>query len=264
MPTSTCQTLLLERQTGVLHIHLNRPDSRNAMSLTMVEELIEVLTSTAEESELRVIVLRGRGGHFCSGGDIRDMASARAMGKSAYTELNRHFGRLLELAERQPQVLICVLEGTVMGGGLGLACVSDIALCLTQTRFGLPETSLGVLPAQIAPFVVKRIGLTQTRRIALTGARFDGREALALGLVHHCEESDDALQQRLNTYLQQIRGCASQANAQTKALLLACGEQPMHSLLDRAAEAFAESITGEEGAEGTQAFIQKRPPRWAE
>ena len=145
-----CQTLLLAKQDGVLHITLNRPDSRNAMNLNMLEELIEVLTCASGDPQLRAIVLRGADGHFCAGGDIKDMANARAMGKSAYTQLNRHFGRLLEQAEQQPQVLVVVLEGTVLGGGLGLACVSDIALCLETARFGLPETSLGVIPAQIA------------------------------------------------------------------------------------------------------------------
>ncbi|WOD12671.1 enoyl-CoA hydratase-related protein [Pseudomonas sp. NyZ704] len=259
-----CQTLLLDQQPGVLQITLNRPDSRNAMNLTMLEELIDTLTIAAHDEQLRAIVLRGAGGHFCAGGDIKDMANARATGQNAYRELNRHFGRLLELAEQQPQVVLVVLEGTVLGGGLGLACIADIALCLEDARFGLPETSLGVIPAQIAPFVVKRIGLTQARRLALTAARFDGMEALRLGLVHHSENNSEDLQMQLDSYLQQIRQCAPQANARTKHLLLACGEQSMHSLLDQAAEVFAESVTGAEGAEGTQAFVQKRPPSWAE
>ncbi|WP_152486800.1 enoyl-CoA hydratase/isomerase family protein [Halopseudomonas pelagia] len=264
MTYPACQTLLLDQQAGVLHITLNRPDSRNAMNLSMLEELIEVLTTAAADAQLRAIVMRGAGGHFCAGGDIKDMANARATGTDAYRELNRHFGRLLELAEQQPQVVLAVLEGTVLGGGLGLACIADIALCLDDARFGLPETSLGVIPAQIAPFVVKRIGLTQARRLALTAARFNGVEALRLGLVHQSVKTAEDLQIQLDSYLQQIRQCAPQANARTKALLLACGKQSMHSLLDQAAETFAQSVTGAEGAEGTQAFVQKRPPSWAD
>lgn len=259
-----CQTLLLDQQAGVLHITLSRPESRNAMNLSMLEELIGVLTAAASDAQLRAIVVRGAGGHFCSGGDIKDMAKAGAAGENAYREMNRHFGRMLELAERQPQVVLVVLEGTVLGGGLGLACVADIALCLEDTRFGLPETSLGVIPAQIAPFVVKRIGLTQARRLALTAARFDGAEALRLGLVHCSARNVEDLQAQLDTTLRQIRQCAPQANARTKALLLACGEQSMHTLLDQAAQAFAESVTGVEGVEGTQAFVQKRSPNWAD
>jgi isohexenylglutaconyl-CoA hydratase len=157
-------TLLLNLEAGVLHVTLNRPDNRNAMSLAMVGELRAVLDSVQSELSVRALVLRGAGGHFCAGGDIKDMAGARAAGAEAYRELNRAFGAMLEQAQHAPQVLVAVLEGAVLGGGFGLACVSDIAIAHANAKFGLPETSLGILPAQIAPFVVKRIGLTQARR----------------------------------------------------------------------------------------------------
>ncbi|QLC74565.1 enoyl-CoA hydratase/isomerase family protein [Pseudomonas sp. LPB0260] len=259
-----CQTLLLEQADGVLHLSLNRPDCRNAMSLTMVGELRAVLESLRHAPEIRALVLRGVGGHFCAGGDIKDMATARAAGGEAFRSLNRAFGSLLQEAQALPQVLIVVLEGAVLGGGLGLACVSDIAIARQDAQFGLPETTLGVLPAQIAPFVATRIGLTQARRLALTGARFDGSEAARLGLVHFSEAGDEALEQRLAEALAQVRRCAPQANAQTKALLLACQAQPLDALLDNAAAQFAAAVTGSEGTEGTLAFVQKRAPSWAQ
>lgn len=264
MTLPNCETLLLEQAGGVLHVTLNRPDSRNAMSLAMVEELRTVLAAVRDDASMRALVLRGAGGHFCAGGDIKDMASARATGSDAYRKLNRAFGSLLEEAEKQPQVMVAVLEGAVLGGGFGLACVSDIAIALAGAQFGLPETSLGVLPAQIAPFVVKRIGLTQARRLALTAARFDGTEALRLGLVHFAEADDAALEHRLTESLEQVRRCAPGANARTKALLLATGDEPLAVLLDSAAEQFAAAVTGREGTEGILAFVQKRKPSWAE
>ncbi|SIQ92734.1 enoyl-CoA hydratase/isomerase family protein [Aquipseudomonas alcaligenes] len=259
-----CQTLLLEQVEGVLYVTLNRPDSRNAMSLAMVEELRAVLAAVRGDQGVRALVLRGADGHFCAGGDIKDMAGARAKGGDAYRDLNRAFGRLLEETQEAPQVLVAVLEGAVLGGGFGLACVSDIAIAHQGAKFGLPETSLGILPAQIAPFVVKRIGLTQARRLALTAARFDGTEALRLGLVHFCEGDDQALVDRLAECLQQVRQCAPGANAATKALLLATETENLAGLLDRAAGQFAEAVLGSEGVEGTMAFVQKRKPKWAE
>lgn len=259
-----CETLLLERDGGVLHVTLNRPESRNAMSLAMVSELRAVLAAVRDDRAVRAIVLRGAGGHFCAGGDIKDMAGARAAGPDAYAALNRAFGGLLEEAQTQPQVVIAVLDGAVLGGGFGLACVSDIAIAAADAQFGLPETSLGILPAQIAPFVVKRIGLTQARRLALTAARFDGREALRLGLVHFSEADADAVGLRLTESLEQIRRCAPSANAATKALLLASESEALGPLLDSAARLFAEAVTGAEGAEGTMAFVQKRKPNWAQ
>jgi isohexenylglutaconyl-CoA hydratase len=264
MSLPNCETLLLNLEAGVLHVTLNRPDSRNAMSLAMVGELRAVLDSVQADLSVRAIVLRGAGGHFCAGGDIKDMAGARAAGAEAYRELNRAFGAMLEQAQHAPQVLVAVLEGAVLGGGFGLACVSDIAIAHTNAKFGLPETSLGILPAQIAPFVVKRIGLTQARRLALTGARCTGSEAERLGLVHFCEADSAALDARLSEVLGQIRLCAPQANAATKALLLATESEALGPLLDRAAEQFAAAVTGSEGSEGTMAFMQKRAPTWAQ
>lgn len=258
-----CDTLLLSLEGGVLHVTLNRPDSRNAMSLAMVGELRATLEAVHHDQGVRAIVLRGASGHFCAGGDIKDMAGARAKGGDAYRELNRAFGALLEQAQAAPQVLVAVLEGAVLGGGFGLACVSDVAIAAQGARFGLPETTLGILPAQIAPFVVRRVGLTQARRLALTAARFDGTEALRLGLVHYCEADGEALEQRLAEVIGQVRQCAPQANAQTKALLLASEREALGPLLDSAAEQFAAAVTGAEGVEGTMAFVQKRKPTWA-
>ncbi|MDT9674494.1 enoyl-CoA hydratase/isomerase family protein [Pseudomonas lini] len=258
-----CQTLLLERHNGVLHITLNRPDCRNAMSLQMVAELRAVLAAVRDDRQVRALVIGGAGGHFCAGADIKDMANARAQGASAYRELNRAFGALLEEAQHAPQVVITVLQGAVLGGGFGLACVSDIAMADHQAQFGLPETSLGLLPAQIAPFVVQRIGLTQARRLALTAARFDGTQARRMGLVHFVEHDPQALAERLDEVLAHVLCCAPGANAATKKLLLASAVQLSDGLLDQAAEWFSEAVTGDEGVEGTMAFVQKRKPGWA-
>ncbi|MCP1446800.1 isohexenylglutaconyl-CoA hydratase [Pseudomonas sp. GGS8] len=258
-----CHTLLLGLHTGVLHITLNRPDSRNAMSLQMVTELRAVLAAVHDERQIRALVIGGAGGHFCAGADIKDMANARAQGQHAYRDLNRAFGALLKETQYAPQVVITVLQGAVLGGGLGLACVSDIAMADHQAQFGLPETSLGLLPAQIAPYVVQRIGLTQARRLALTAARFDGTQARRMGLVHFVEHDPQALAERLDEVLAHVLCCAPGANAATKKLLLASAGQPSDDLLDQAAEWFSDAVTGAEGVEGTMAFVQKRKPGWA-
>ena len=251
-------TLLLEAHNGVLHITLNRPECRNAMSLEMVKELREVLAQL--DSQVRAVVISGAGGHFCAGADVKDLIGAGDQMQA----LNRAFGTLLQEVEALPQVVIVLLQGAVLGGGFGLACVSDIAIADHKAQFGLPETRLGLLPAQIAPFVVKRIGLTQARRLALTAARFDGVEAERLGVVHFVEHDPQALAQRLDEVLGQVLQCAPGANARTKSLLLASVNEPLGAVLDRGAQWFAEAVMSEEGIEGTQAFVQKRMPRWCE
>ena len=262
-----CNTLELHQDSGVLRITLNRPDARNAMNLTMVEELMETFSSIAESTEIRAVVIRGAAGNFCAGGDIKDLSSA---GKSAdgsdddhLFNFNRTFGRLITQVNSAPQVVVTLLEGAVLGGGFGLACVSDIAIADCGSQFGMPETSLGVPPAQIAPFVVARIGLTQARRLILTAARFDGEEARALGVVHFTTTSSEEMESVTEQQLQQIMRCAPVANRVTKNLILSVGRVEQEQLLDDAARDFAVAVKGEEGREGMRAFIEKRPARWA-
>jgi isohexenylglutaconyl-CoA hydratase len=263
----TTETLLLEQKGHALFVTTNRPKARNAMSLQMVHELVSVFESIKDSLVIRAVVLRGSGGHFCAGGDIKDMAGARAaLSKDSDSDpfytLNREFGRMLTMANQIPQTLIVVTEGAVLGGGFGLACISDVALSAASAKFGLPETGLGIPPAQIAPFVVSRIGVTQARRLALLGARFDGHEAYRLGIVHEVHESADELNKALETVLLQVKRCAPEANRLTKSLILAVNHEPLDGLLDNAAKSFSASVQGKEGQEGTMAFIQKRDPNW--
>jgi isohexenylglutaconyl-CoA hydratase len=253
---------------GVLAVTLARPDVRNAMSLQMVTELEAVFDAVEPRRDVRVIVLRGEGGHFCAGGDIKDMASARTRpaddaGRDALAVVNRRFGTLVTKVDRAPQAVVVVLEGAVLGGGLGLACVADFAIARADAKFGLPETSLGIPPAQIAPFLVRRLGFSTARRLAVTGGRFDARAAERLGLVHHVAEDDTEVQTALEQVLASILRCAPGAIAATKHVISQVGTTEHETLLDEAADAFARAARGPEGVEGMMAFLQKRAPTWA-
>jgi isohexenylglutaconyl-CoA hydratase len=252
-------------QRGVWKVTLNRPESRNAMSLQMVRELRTVLTEAQATADARVLVLRGAGGHFCSGGDIRDMAAARsreAEAPGALAEVNAAFGELCVAFASTGLAVVAVVEGTVMGGGFGLACVADVVLAAPSATFRLPETSLGVVPAQIAPFLVERLGYAQARRLAVTGAKLDGRAALAVGLAHELHEPAE-LDVALSRVLSDILQCAPGALAATKALLAKARFEPPAALVAHAASVFARAALGPEGSEGTTAFVQKRKPSWA-
>ena len=242
---------------AVLEITLNRPEVRNAMSLAMVGELRQALAqaeSTAGTAQaIRVVVLRGAGGHFCAGGDLKDMAMARMRALE--------FGHLCAAFANTPLAVVVVLEGTVMGGGFGLACVADVAIATETARFRLPETSLGVVPAQIAPFLVERLGYSQAKRLAVTGGRLDATQALAVGLVHQqvqTTEVDGAVQ----AVLADILACAPAALAATKSLMAKARWSAPADLVDEAAAIFSRAVQGPEGQEGTSAFLQKRKPNW--
>lgn len=260
--------LLVQDADGIRHITLNRPEARNAMRPETLAQLEAVFGECADREDLRAIVLRGAGGHFCAGADLKGLMAGGLKPPSVgeadpVIAVNRAFGTLLRAAEAVPQVLVTVCEGAVLGGGFGLACVSDIALAHVDARFGMPETTRGLPPAQIAPFVVTRIGLTQARRLALTGAQFGGTDALRLGVVHELFDDDAALTRGLQSTLDAIRRCAPRANALTKAIVLQVGQQDMDRVLDDAAAKFAACVRGTEAPEGIAAFMQKRPPAWA-
>jgi isohexenylglutaconyl-CoA hydratase len=264
--------LALRREGSILHVTLNRPHVRNAMSFAMVEELIAVFDAIAETNEIRAVVLRGAGGNFCAGGDIKDMATAR-MTPVPEDQIggpddpmvvgNRKFGTMLSVIEAAPQAVVAVIEGAVMGGGFGLACVADVSLAKADAQFRLPETSLGLPPAQIAAFIVRRVGLTQARRFAVTGCRLDGKQAREVGIVHEVYDDDHELETGLAHTLAQIRRCAPGAVSVTKDIVISALSENLEVLLDRAARDFAVAIRGPEGQEGTMAFIEKRDPKWA-
>lgn len=281
------QHIEVVQAAAVLHITLNRPEARNAMSLQMVAELQQALAA-AEATQggaavfkaeahaqkpvsaaVRVVVLRGAGGHFSAGADLKDMAGARmrsmqrAEGEpDPIAEVNAAFGHLCVAYAHTPLAVVAVLEGTVMGGGFGLACVADVAIASDSANFRLPETSLGVVPAQIAPFLVERLGYSQAKRLAVTGGRLDAAAALALGLVHGLTTSD-GLSHALDKTLTEILACAPGALAATKALMRRARFEPAHALVADAAAVFAQSAQSAEGIEGMTAFIQKRKPQWA-
>jgi isohexenylglutaconyl-CoA hydratase len=283
---ATFETLHVRVERGVLHATLNRAAARNAMSLRMVDELLEMLAGAEGRGDVRAIVLRGAGGHFCAGADLKDMAAARqreAGGEAdAVAAANARFGALCAAFSRTGLATIAVLEGAVMGGGLGLACVADVVLAGASAQLRLPETTLGLVPAQIAPFLVERIGAAQTRRLAVTGARLSAAQALAIGLVHEVHDdappassassassspADDAAQTPLDAALARtlaaVRQCAPGAVAATKALIARARHTPAAELVDEAARVFAAAARGAEGMEGAMSFLQKRPPAWA-
>lgn len=261
-------TLLLNLEGGTLRVTFNREDSRNAMSPEMLTDIEAVFDAIREQPQVRAVVLRGAGGHFCAGADLKGMFSSLRPLKPSESDpiigINRAFGSMLRKVGYAPQVVIAVCEGAVLGGGFGLACVSDIAFAHVDAKFGMPETTRGLPPAQIAPFVVERIGLTQARRLALTGAQFRGAEALRLGLVHESFADEAELQAKLGAALEQVMGCAPEANRVTKQILLNAGKLEMDAVLDDAAARFAACARGPEAPEGITAFMQKRKPKWAQ
>jgi isohexenylglutaconyl-CoA hydratase len=264
----TTRVLELERRGAHLFVTMNDPTTRNALSAAMLAEFEAVLAATRSDRTVRALILQGRDGMFCAGGNLKGTlggAAPAGCGSDPVYEENQRGGRLFRDLNGHPMVVIAVVDGTAMGGGLGLACCADVVITTPRARFALSETSLGLTPAQIAPFVVNRIGLAAARRLALTGARFEGTVAAAIGLSdHHCDSTEHAAA-TLQRLLVDIGRCGPHANAVTKALLFEVAEiDDRDDLIRRAADAFTTCLRSDEGREGIAAFIDKRRPAWAE
>lgn len=258
------EAILVARDGPVTTLTLNRPQARNAMTLGMVLELRRALESAEHDGTTRVLLLRGAGGHFSAGADIKEMAGARMRlvnDPDAVVKVNASFGELCVAFSKSPLAIVAAPEGTVMGGGFGLVCAADVAIAADTAVFRLPETSLGVVPAQIAPFLVERLGYAEARRLAVTGGQIDAREALALRLVHEVHAAD-ALAAALERTVRQILHCAPNALAATKLLVARARLHTPESLVAQAAEAFSHAALSPEGTEGQTAFLSKRKAHW--
>jgi enoyl-CoA hydratase/carnithine racemase len=241
----------------VAKVTLNRPKTRNAMSLAMVEELLRCFNVLRDEAYhgVRVVVLCAAGETFCAGGDLRDMSAASEDGAGIGSQLDD----LLRAVNEAPQVVVARIQGAAMGGGLGLVCVSDIAIADEDATFGLPEVRLGLAPAVISPYVVQRAGITHTRQLMLTGRRFGAAAALEYGLIHEVAPAGQ-LDAQVEATVTDILKCAPNALRECKRLLFTVLRQP-DSLEDRVAT-FERLRVSDEAAEGIMAFIQKRNAPW--
>jgi len=262
----TVDNLLLEREGPTLTIWFNRPEARNALSQAVTDDLVTVLAALPDLTDIRFVILRGKGGVFCAGGDLK-MFRTVFQGGSSREEIagfNADFGRLMEAVEALPQLFLVLIEGAAMAGGLGLSCLADVVVTTADAKFALTEVTLGIPPAQITPVVIRRIGASQARRLLLTAASFDGREAGRLGFAHFVEEDAAGLEARAAHILQQARRGAPGAIARTKEIIAASARLEQDELVQFAAQRFADCMLGDEAREGLTAFSEKRAPAWAQ
>ncbi len=259
----TYETILLNVEPPFAHITLNRAAVRNAMNFKMVDELLTVFAALRENRDVRAVVIGGAGGHFCAGGDIGDLAQVASMSEAEQDAITARLDAMLRAVNGAPQVVITRLEGAVLGGGFGLACVSDIAITAENASLGLPEVRLGLAPALISPFVIQRVGLTRARQLMLTGERFDGKTAVEYGIAHEAVPSDH-LTERVQTLLGELRHCSPNAIREIKVLMGVVSEQSLDENLAYRARLLNALRTSEDGQEGMAAFMQKRLPKWAQ
>jgi methylglutaconyl-CoA hydratase len=256
-------TVLVERKGPVVSLTLNRPEVRNALDEATIAALYEQFSALAYDPRARVVILKGAGPTFCSGADLTWMGRAANF---TLDENRMDAGRLCEMLvafDQLPQATICLAQGAAMAGALGLLCAADIAVAAEGCHFGLTEVRLGLVPAIVAPFVLRAMGSRQARRWFLTAERFDAAKALELGVVHEVVAADQ-LEERGRQLAELVLKGAPGAIAEAKRVIDLVITSPQSGSLVAAStvQAIAERRVSEEGKEGITAFFEKRQPGW--
>ncbi len=257
------QTLDVRRDPrGVVHVALNTPDRRNVLSAAMIAELTRFARSIAEQRGIRAVVLSGAGSIFCAGGDLAWMKAQMAADRPQRLAEARKLAEMLQALNTLPVPLIGRLHGGAFGGGVGMACVCDVAVAARGTKFCFSETRLGIIPATIGPYVLARMGEGRARRVFMSARMFDAEEAATLGLVSRVVELadlDTAIEAEVLPYLSTAPGAVSAA----KSLARALGPRIDAAVIDDSITRLADIWEGEEARSGIQAFLDKRPPPWS-
>lgn len=266
-PTSQgpAAVLLVERAAGFWFACLNRPDKRNALTDDLVGALGEVVTQVTADPAARALVLCGAGGNFCAGADFSGLQELLATAPHATDDPiarhNRRFGELLERLAALPVPSVAVVTGAAMGGGCGLAAACDRVLAADSALFAMPEVTLGIAPAQIAPFIVRRAGATRGRWLMLSAARLPAGGALDNGLVDVVAPAAE-LRAALRAELALLAAAEPFALRATKRIVAHTANGTLGGVLDAAALEFAALLRQGAVLEGIAAARQKRAPTW--
>lgn len=244
-------SLRVERDGDVLRLTLARPEVRNAFDAALITELSEAFVDVGKA---RAVVLAGEGKSFCAGADVEWMRASASLDYEANLADATALRRLLEAIDGCPAPVVAAVQGHVLGGGGGLVACSDVVIAHERTVFGFTEVKLGVVPAVISPFVLRKIGESAARRYFVTGERFDAATALRIGLVHDVTGDVEGALERL---LAELRTAGPRAVRHAKKLVLDRPDGP------ETARRIAERRASAEGQEGLAAFLEGRRPSWA-
>ncbi len=240
-------------------ITLNRPDRRNALDPSLLRALSDAVGDVAEADEVRVVVLTGAGSAFSAGADLEWMRTSGGLSDERNREDAAAMAAAFEAVDRCPKAVVARVNGAAIGGGAGLVACADVAVAVDSARFAFAEVRLGLLPATIAPFVLRSIGPGRARELFTTGRGFDASEAATYGLVHHvvpAEHLDATTDDVVRSFLE----CGPRAVTANKRLVRdATASLEIAGLPERIADA----RVGDEAQEGVAAFLEKRAPRWS-
>ncbi len=250
-------------EAGAVTVWINRPRRRNAFDSSTIAALHEAFETLHGQDGVRIVFVRGAGGTFSAGADLDWMREAAIL-----TEADNHadamaLAHMLKILHDLRALTVALVEGPAFGGGAGLVAACDIAIATADARFAFSEVRLGLIPATISPYVVAAIGPRVARALFATGRVFDAAHARTIGLVSDVVADAAALEAARDRLASDILACAPGAVGEAKRLAFDVWAAPIdHALMEDTAHRIARARVSDEGREGVDAFLGKRPPAW--
>ncbi|MCU0727686.1 MAG: enoyl-CoA hydratase/isomerase family protein [Planctomycetes bacterium] len=257
------RTIEVSRAGGTTRITLARPDIRNAFDEVLIAELTAALSTVAGDAGARVVVLTGKGKAFCAGADLAWMGKMKDYTYDENLADSLALAKLMRTLFDLPIPTIAAVNGPAIGGGNGLVAACDIAIAAESAVFSLSEVKLGLVPACIGPYVIRRIGERVARELFLTGRRIGAARAAEIGLVNEAVP-DDRLAGRVEEWVRDLASSGPEALRICKELISRTPGMDLDEAGRFTAEMIARLRIGREAQEGIAAFFGKRKPRWAE
>ncbi|MBL7128397.1 MAG: enoyl-CoA hydratase/isomerase family protein [Ignavibacteria bacterium] len=257
------QTIKFETKDQVATVWLNRPEVHNAFNEVMISEVIDVFENINTLEEIRVVVIRSNGKSFCAGADLNWM---RNVAKYSYEE---NYNESLNVSKCFYRIYTCnkptiaVVHGAAIGGANGFITACDFAYAEDEAVFSLSEVKIGIIPACVSPYVVKRVGEYAAKELMITGRRINGKEAEAVHLVNGAIKKDE-LEDYVNSIIKIIISGGPNAISKCKDLIFNVSNKLTLEIAgEYTAKMIADIRSSDEGQEGMAAFLEKRKPRWA-
>lgn len=242
---------------GIATLTLARADKHNALSGPMIAEITEAAAQLGADPGVRAVILAAEGASFCAGGDLGWMRDQIAADGAQRALEARKLAGMLGALNSLPKPLIGRVQGNAFGGGVGMACVCDVAIGATVAKFGLTETKLGLIPATIGPYVLARMGEANARQVFMSARLFGAEEAARLGVLSRVvapEDLDAAVEAEVLPYLSTAPGAVAEAKALTRRFGMVIDQQA----IDDSIAALVARWESPESAEGIAAFFDKR------
>lgn len=259
------ERILLERdQHGIVTLTLNRPEVRNAFDGQLIKELIGQLRAIDEDPAVRALILTGADSSFSAGADLGWMHRMVSATPDENERDALELAELMRVLNFLAHPTVARVNGSAFGGGIGLMACCDIAISVETARFGMTETRLGLAPAVISPYVIRKIGLSSARRYFQTGEQFTALQAFRMGLVSElC--SADTLDATVSGVVSSLLKSGPEATSASKRLAFRVAgiDRDAQFRMDlENARLIAQLRQSPEGREGLEAFLEKRQPSW--